>query len=127
VWPIQSGQGAAASKLEDSNPDLHKLEGKTMTRKFFYTAIRRDGEEVALLVKGYFDGTFYYYKARYNRWHAVHPLTGLSAASAYTRKQCQALAFDNLEKVEEYMHKRGEKDIAWFNSLRKVIDPDFEI
>lgn len=98
-----------------------------MTRKLFYTAIRRDGKEIALQVKGYSDGVFYYYKDRYNRWYAIHPLTGLSAGSAHTRKLCQALAFDNLERVEEYMHIHGERDVSWFNSLRKVIDPEFKI
>lgn len=99
-----------------------------MTRKLFYTAIRRDGEEIALQVKGYSDGIFYYYKSnRFHKWHAIHPATGLCVASARTRCMCQTVAFNSMEKIEEYMHIHGERDVSWFNSLRKVIDHEFKI
>ena len=99
-----------------------------MNRKMFYTALRHNGEIVAFQVKGYSDGIFYYYKSnRFRTWHAIHPATGLSVASAHTRCMCQTVAFNSIEKIEEYMHKNGERDTAWFNSLSKVIDHEFKI
>lgn len=98
-----------------------------MTRKFFYTRLRRNGMIAAVRVKGYSDGVFNYYRNQFGRWHAVHPTTGLSAAYAHTRRECQNKAFDNLEKIEEYMHEHGDHEIKVFSELEKIVEPDFEI
>jgi hypothetical protein len=76
----------------------------------FYTMVMRDGKPRAESVKGYTDGTFYYYRnADCKTWHAVHPMVGLSVARADTLHKIVDAAYepDRLKFINEEIDKRG--------------------
>lgn len=76
----------------------------------FYTMIMREGKPSAESVKGYTDGTFYYYRnAECKTWHAVHPMVGLSVASGDTLQGTvdSAYAPDRLKRINAEIDKRG--------------------
>lgn len=57
-----------------------------MIKSSFYTFVIKNGKRQAQhIANGYSDGTFYYYKSDRGTWSAIHPLCGLSVASATTR------------------------------------------
>ena len=62
-----------------------------MKKIHLYSLGRQNGRPVAIMRKGYTDGTWYYYKY-WGRWHIIHPTTGLSMQVAPTLKGATLLA-----------------------------------
>ena len=93
-----------------------------MKKHSFYSLMRKDGKNKAVLHNGFSDGTFYYYKDNYT-WYAIHPLCGLSVCYGYTRKECadKAHAPALFAKITEDFVKRGETLTAQFeNAIREL-------
>ena len=81
-----------------------------MKKTEFYTMIMRDGKPSAESVKGYTDGTFWYYRnADCKTWHAVHPMVGLSVARGNTLHEAASRVYDpdRLKYINEEIDKRG--------------------
>lgn len=80
-----------------------------MKKEAFYTLTRDPaaGSVKAILRSGYTDGAFNYYKMG-SKWFAIVPDYGLALATAYTRKEAARIAFNNLDKLEEYDKTNGE-------------------
>ena len=79
-----------------------------MTKMEYYTMTR----EGAVLVTGYTDGTFFYYRnADRKEWYAVIMMCGLSIARGRTRAEVQERAYepDRLAFVKEEIKKRGDE------------------
>jgi hypothetical protein len=83
-----------------------------MKKTEFYTMIRdRKTQEIhAALVRGYTDGTFWYYRDKERKeWFAVHPMVGLSVARGNTLQEAASRAYepDRLKYINEEIDKRG--------------------
>lgn len=83
-----------------------------MKKTEFYTMIRdRETQKVcAALVRGYTDGTFWYYRdAECEEWFAVHPMVGLSVARGDTLHEAVSRAYepDRLKMINEEIDKHG--------------------
>lgn len=81
-----------------------------MKKTEFYTMIMRDGKPRAESVKGYTDGTFWYYRdAECKVWFAVHPMVGLSVARGNTLHEAASRVYnpDHLKLINEEIDKRG--------------------
>ena len=80
-----------------------------MKKEAFYTLVRdlETGSVKAMLRSGYTDGAFNYYKMN-SKWFAIVPQYGLALATAYTRKEAVKIAFNKLDKLEEYDKTNGE-------------------
>ena len=79
-----------------------------MKKHSFFTLCRtRTGIE-AMLVSGYTDGTFHYYRGT-EKWHAVHPETGLSVCTASSRVAAASMANSSelLDKIRHAVEMRG--------------------
>ncbi len=64
-----------------------------MNKCSFYTLVRKNNKKAAeLIINGYSDGCYYYYKKDTALWFAIHPLLGLSIAQGNTRKAAQEAA-----------------------------------
>ena len=82
----------------------------------FYTLIRLNNNGIesnvgAVLVKGYTDGKFNYYRGR-GGWFAIHPVALLSAGwTSPTLKAAVAAANhpDMLEKVQGYINRLSDE------------------
>ena len=91
----------------------------------FYT-IRRDKTDKGMTAhraEGFTDGLFNYYSMgdKSKLWHAVHPVFGLSVASANTRKAAQAAALNSLDKIraaEATMDPRTDKCAAMIRAAQ---------
>ena len=96
--------------------------GYKMTKTSFYSVMFKDNKKQAILHSGYSDGTYYYYRADSATWYAIHPLLGLSVASANTRKEASVQAHS--EKIREALQNiyantaHYEKLGADFDKLR---------
>ena len=84
-----------------------------MKKCVFYSSMRKDGKNQAVLHSGYTDGVFYYYKnEKYcNIWYAIHPASGLSIAQDYTRKATAEKAHNPelLAVLRDRLNRDGEK------------------
>lgn len=81
-----------------------------MTKTKFYTLCRcRNGIDV-LLVNGYTDSIFHYYRS-VEKWHAVHPATGLSVCTGKSRISVASVAnsADMLSKINQVLDQRGSE------------------
>lgn len=81
-----------------------------MTKTKFYTLCRcRNGIDV-LLVNGYTDSVFHYYRG-VEKWHAVHPATGLSVCTGKSRIAVASVAnsADMLSKINQVLDQRGSE------------------
>lgn len=93
-----------------------------MKRMTFYTKWRQGGKNVALRVKGWSDGEYYYYKSG-SRWWAVNPETGLAVnvETAYTRRDAVEIAHraQVKEAIAKYLKSEyGKKAILEFHDLK---------
>lgn len=79
-----------------------------MKKLSFYTLCRTHCGIEALLVSGYTDSVFHYYRGT-EKWHAVHPETGLSVCTSNTRLSVASLANSSelLSKVKQALEMRG--------------------
>ena len=98
-----------------------------MKKITFYTRKLIGGRPCAVLVEGYADGVFSYYKDEYGRWFAVIPTVGLSPiktlfASHFTRKSAAEAAYSVLEDVNSWLAEHGDAERAYFNALISKID-----
>ena len=86
-----------------------------MKKHSFYSMMRRNGKNQAVLHNGYSNSTFYYYK-NYYHWEAIHPLCGLSVTSGQTLKEAakNANAPGMMEKINEAMSRNGKQLTAAF-------------
>jgi hypothetical protein len=78
-----------------------------MIKSSFYTMVRENNKNVAkLIVNGYSDGTFYYYKNDYGTWWAIHPLCGMAVARGNTRKEAASVAYsEGVQRALDDMYK----------------------
>lgn len=89
-----------------------------MTKTSFYTLVKgaqTQNRACRVMVVGYSDGTFYYYKTG-RTWYAVHPLCGLSISAELTRKSAQSTAHKKLPDVLALMDRMGESATRFFVS-----------
>lgn len=89
----------------------------------FYT-IRRDdktGKPAAQRVDGYTDGIFNYY-ANGSKWHAIHPVYGLSVAYASSRKAAQDKARKYTEQVRRIEAKPDSKMKQYAAMIKEAQD-----
>ena len=79
-----------------------------MKKLSFFTLCRTRSSIEALHVNGYTDGVFHYYRGP-EKWHAVHPETGLSVCTGGSRPAVADLAnsSDLLEKVNQALEQHG--------------------
>ena len=70
--------------------------------------IMRNNKERAELVKGYTDGTFYYYRTDVGFWHAVHPMVGLSVCCRGSRREVIKDAYNPffVKRINDEIDKR---------------------
>ena len=98
-----------------------------MIKSSFYTFVLEKGKRQAKhIVNGYSDGTFYYYKSSFGTWYAIHPLCGLSVATATTRKDAQQQAHsvktaDGLKRANEtsYLNRLTDQFYKAISELKK--------
>lgn len=93
-----------------------------MIKTSFYSIMMKDNKKQAILHHGYSDGTYYYFKGEIGgTWYAIHPLTGLSVANCYTRKEAQQKAHSSYiqEKLKSiYADKKRYSEMnIYFNQL----------
>lgn len=89
-----------------------------MTKTSFYTLVKgaqTQNRARRVMVTGYSDGTFYYYKTG-RTWYAIHPLCGLSISAELTRKSAQSAAHKKLPDVLAFMDRMGESATQMFVS-----------
>lgn len=82
-----------------------------MVKTSFYSMVRNNGKNVAVLKTGYSDGTYYYYKSDVGRhWWAIHPLCGQCVTSGKTLKEAATAAHAPAisDKVHQAMKLQGE-------------------
>lgn len=87
-----------------------------MTKTSFYTLIKSaqtQNRAYRVMVTGYSDGTFYYYKTG-STWYAVHPLCDMSVSAELTRKSAQSAAHKKLPDVFAFMDRMGESATQLF-------------
>lgn len=78
-----------------------------MNKCSFYTMIRKNNKiQAHLIINGYSDGNYYYYKQYGNLWSVIHPLCGLSIATGKTREAARQMAYslpvqDGLNRIYE--------------------------
>ena len=94
-----------------------------MKKLSFFTLCRTHNGIEALYVSGYTDSVYHYYCGP-EKWHAVHPETGLSVCTGSSRLAVAALAnsSDMLEKVKRALEQRG----AEWNQVFSEKVADFE-
>ena len=99
-----------------------------MIKSSFYTMVLKNNKKQAILVNGYSDGTYYYYKKDNGFWSVIHPLCGLSIANGKTRKEAEQMAYtkrvqdglDNMYKNNfDYYKKLGDEFEKYIQELKK--------
>lgn len=93
-----------------------------MKKLDFYTQKMVNGKKAAVIVSGYTDGVYNYYKTDSGFWWAIHPGTGLgiTTCTCSSRKTAVENAYDPyiIEKLENYFSTdHGKKAIENFNKL----------
>ena len=78
----------------------------------FFTARRNGKETCAVLVSGYFDSNYYYYKDNtyWNTWHAIEPIGGLSVGKGYLLRDAMQKALENTQAARDKIHR----DYNWY-------------
>lgn len=92
-----------------------------MTKTSFYTLVKdaqTQNRACRVMVTGYSDGTFYYYKTG-STWYAVHPLCGLTISAELTRKSAQSAAHKKFRDVLAFTNRMGESATQFFLSAPK--------
>lgn len=79
-----------------------------MRKHRFYTLCRTNDTIVARLVSGYSDGAYHYYHGT-DKWHAVHPETGLAVCSGLSRVSVASSAHlpDIVDKIKRAVEQEG--------------------
>lgn len=93
-----------------------------MKKLDFYTMQSKNSKPAAVLVSGYTDGNFNYYKTDRGYWWAIHPTTGLAVTTCNcaTRKTAVENAHDPyiMEKIQSALDRDRNGDmINRFNKL----------
>lgn len=99
-------QAAPADKTPAPVPAYRTPDAPKPWKRCTVYTLRRDKTDTAATVHtadGFTDGLFTYYALgdKSKTWHAVHPVYGLSVASATTRKAAQAQALENLDRIRK--------------------------
>ena len=94
-----------------------------MKKLNFYTLRMENGSKKAVLVSGYTDGDFNYYKTDRGTWWAIHPGTGLAITTCFcsSRKTAAENAHDPflLEKLKNILDRDSGKEMV--NRFDKLI------
>ena len=86
----------------------------------FYTMKRINRETVAVLVKGYTDGTYNYYRQE-NTWYIIDPNTGRLLYMANTLSKTRELAKDiNTANSVKYMKTTKEYE-KWVKQFKEAV------
>lgn len=97
-----------------------------MKKLDFYTMQSKNKKPAAVLVSGYTDGTFNYYKNDRGYWWAIHPGTGLAVTNCFcsSRKTAAENAHDPfvLEKLKNLMDRDSGKEMV--NRFNKLIQEE---
>lgn len=90
-----------------------------MKKLDFYTRLKKEGKEVAVLVSGYTDGKFNYYKN--GSWFAILPTLGLTFCQPKsTRKELVNSIYNTeiIDKINNFINTRLEPDaVEYFEKL----------
>lgn len=87
-----------------------------MNKISFYTLCRcRNGVDVCQ-VTGYTDNVFHYYRG-VEKWHAVHPATGLSVCTGKSRIAVASTAnsAEMLSRINQVLDQRGSELQRFFS------------
>lgn len=84
---------------------------KGMRKGEFFTAWLVHGKVTAVLVHGYFDNNYYYYKdsTYYNLWHAIEPISGKSVCCDYLLRNTMQKAMDKTQAAHDKIQTDYEK------------------
>ena len=93
-----------------------------MKKLQFYTRYMIDGSAIALLVRGYTDGTYNYYKNDYGTWCAIHPLSGLAIPNSYgrTRKNAVTMAHNYTETINKNITIVNHQSMIFQNMIQEA-------
>lgn len=92
-----------------------------MKKHTFYSIVKFDKIK-AVKWSGYTDGTFNYYKDKFNKWHTIEPTTGLSTGYPHNTRQ-QAIEHAHGPEMMEKIKKAIKTDLQeQFEKLVKIAE-----
>ena len=84
----------------------------------FYTRKCINHKQYAVLVSGYTDGIYNYYKTDGGFWWAIQPETGLSISGRATRRDAAEEAHNLVQRTTDYVNSRsGKATIEVFSKM----------
>ena len=92
-----------------------------MIKSSFYTMVLKNGKKQAeLVVDGYSDGSYYYYKKDSGFWCVIHPLCGLSIANGNTRKEARENAYS--KRIQDSLDNMYKNNTAYYKRIGAEFD-----